>query len=95
MSKRKRKIDKRQIIRYETNNMNNEEIINIQAEAYYRALKRIEDEKAKADETKKEKKRYKWYENVLFVLNVYFFPWKVNKKLLYKRHLKTIGQERY
>lgn len=80
MSKRKHKNDKIQVLRHKINNMSKEEIIEIQAESYYRALKRIEDEKAKADETKKEKKRYKWYENVLFALNVFFFPWKVNKK---------------
>lgn len=42
-------------------------MIEIQAEAYYRALKRIEDEKAKADEQKPERRKYKWYEEVLFV----------------------------
>lgn len=45
-------------------------MIEIQAEAYYRVLKRIEDEKVKEDEQKLEKKKYKWYENIFFILNV-------------------------
>lgn len=55
-------------------------MIEIQAEAYYRALKRIEDEKAKVDEQKPEKQKYKWYENILFFLNVCLWPWKMNKR---------------
>lgn len=39
-------------------------MIEIQAEAYYRALKRIETEKTKTNEQKSEKKKYKWYENI-------------------------------
>lgn len=36
-------------------------MIDIQTEAYYRALKRIEDEKAKINGQKLEKRKYKWY----------------------------------
>lgn len=57
MSRRKTKKQKPQIIKYESNNMSKEQIIEIHTEAYYRALKRIEDEKAKADELKPEKQK--------------------------------------
>lgn len=80
MSKRKSRNNKEQIVKYESNNFSQEKMIEIQAEAYYRALKRIETEKSKTDEQKPEKKKYKWYENVLFVLNVLFWPWRINKK---------------
>ncbi len=80
MSRRKTKKQKQQIIKYESNNMSQEQMIEIQAEAYYRALKRIEDEKAKADEQKSEKRKYKWYEEVLFCLNIFLWPWKISKR---------------
>lgn len=79
MSKRKSK-NKEQILKYESSNISQEKMIEIQAEAYYRALKRIEAEKTKDDEQKHEKKKYKWYENILFVVNVLFWPWKINNK---------------
>lgn len=50
-------------------------MIEIQSEAYYRALKRIEDEKNEADKEMAEKKKWKWYDKVLFLLNVIIFPW--------------------
>lgn len=80
MSRRKTKKQKQQIIKYESNNMSQEQMIEIQAEAYYRALKRIEGEKAKVDEQKPEKQKYKWYENILFFLNICLWPWKMNKR---------------
>ena len=57
MSRRKTKKQKQQIVKYESSNISQEQMIEIQAEAYYRALKRIEDEKAKADDQKLEKKQ--------------------------------------
>lgn len=80
MSRRRSKKKKEQIIQYATNNISQEKMIEIQSEAYYRALKRIEAEKSETDEQKLEEKKHKWYETVLFVLNVFFFPWKINKK---------------
>jgi cation transport ATPase len=80
MNKRKSKKNKERIIQYETINISQEKMIEIQAEAYYKALKRIEGEKANADKQRIEKKKDKWYENVLFVLNVLFCPWIINKK---------------
>lgn len=80
MSRRKSKNKKEQIKQYETKNISQEKMIEIQAEAYYRAIMRIEAEKTKVVEQKLETKKYKWYENILFVLNVLFWPWKINKK---------------
>jgi len=79
MKKRKRKKSKEQLVRYECPSVSQERMIEIQAEAYYRALKRIENEK-NVEETKKSEKAYKWYDDVFFVLNVLFWPWKINKK---------------
>lgn len=79
MKKRKQKKRKEQIVRYEGINVPQERLIEIQAEAYYRALKRIENEK-NAEEAKRPGKKYKWYEDVFFVLNVIFWPWKINKR---------------
>lgn len=76
----KRKKRKEQIIKYESNNISQEQMIEIQTEAYYRALKRIEDEKTKSDEQKPEIPQYMWYEKLHFYGNVLFWPWKINKK---------------
>ena len=80
MSRRKTKKQKQQIVKYESNNISQEQMIEIQAEAYYRAFKRIEDEKSKEDEQKPERRKYKWYEEVLFCINVFFWPWKISKR---------------
>lgn len=80
MSRRKTKKQKQQIVKYESNNMSREQMIEIQAEAYYRALKRIEDEKSKEDEQKPEIPKKKWHERILFFLNVCLWPWKINKR---------------
>lgn len=80
MSRRKTKKQKQQIVKCESSNISQEQMIEIQAEAYYRALKHIEDEKAKADEQKPEKQKHKWYVKILFFLNVCLWPWKVNKR---------------
>lgn len=79
MSRKGKKKNREQIVKYESSNISQEKMIEIQAEAYYRALKRLEDEKNKENEKVPEKKKYKWYENALFVLNVLFWPWKINK----------------
>ena len=79
-SRRKTKKQKQQIVKYESNNISQEQMIEIKAEAYYRALKRIEDEKSKEDEQKPERRKYKWYEEVLFCINVFFWPWKISKR---------------
>ena len=80
MSKRRSKKNKEQIVRYESSCISQEKMIEIQAEAYYRALKRIENEKNESDEQNNEKKKYKWYEEIQFILNVLLWPWRINKK---------------
>lgn len=80
MSKRRSKKSKEQIVKYESNSLSQEKMIEIQAEAYYRALKRIENEKCESDGQKNEKKKYKWNEEILFILNVLFWPWRISKK---------------
>ncbi len=78
--KKKPKQRKEQIVRYESNNMSREQMIEIQAEAYYRALRRMENDKVKADEEKSGKQKHKWYEEILFLINVFLWPWKINKR---------------
>ncbi len=80
MSRRKTKKQKRQIIKYESSNISQEQMIENQAEAYYRALKRIEAEKVKSHDPKPEKQKYKWYDNILFDLNIFLWPWKISKR---------------
>lgn len=80
MSRRKTKKQKQHIVKYESNNISQEQMIEIQAEAYYRALKRIEDEKSKEDKQKPEIPKKKWHERILFFLNVCLWPWKINKR---------------
>lgn len=61
-----------------------DELLNIQTEAYYRAMKRIEQEKEQEIEEKKREsdaiKKEKWYINLLFFLNVLFWPFKIHKR---------------
>ena len=55
--------------------LSQEQMIEIQEEAYYRALKRIEQEHVLNKELKgkREKKKFKRSERVLLVLNALFF----------------------
>lgn len=85
MSRKKQK--KKEIsIQYKNTNFSREEMIEIQEEAYYRAMKKIDAEKNESPQLtiyqnkSSERKKYKWYENVLFIINVCFFPWKICKK---------------
>lgn len=59
-----------------------EELIEIQCEAYYQALRRMQEEKEKVIEEKSSS--FKWWENVLFFLNLMLFPWHINKKFKIK-----------
>lgn len=83
MRKENKKNTKKQIVKYEYNGMSQEHLIDIQAEAYYKAFKRIEQEKANSKEAMPEKipdKKGKWYNEILFLLNVLFWPWRINKR---------------
>lgn len=59
--------------------MSKEQIIEIYEEAYYRALKRI-DEENESHKITEERRKYKWYEKVLLVMNFLFWPWNIDKK---------------
>lgn len=83
MNRRIYKKKKEQIIRYIGNDISQEQMIDIQAEAYYRALMKVEKEKNeenKKNEQNEQKKKHKLYQEILFVINVVFWPWKINKK---------------
>lgn len=60
-----------------------EELISIYEEAHYRAMKRLIDEHDK-DEMEEDKEKVlevrKWYEEVFYLLNVIFCPWRISKK---------------
>ncbi len=75
---------KGQIIDTKCNTWSKEQFVELQAEAYYLAMKRIEMEKAKEGEGEKSKTKLKWWESILMFLNVLFFPWK----MLGKRRLR-------
>lgn len=61
-----------------------EHMIEIYAEAYYRALSRLEKEKSGVEE-KAAKQNEKRYLNILFILNFMFFPWRINKRFKIKK----------
>lgn len=82
MNKRKKKKVKEQVAKYEYNynSLSLNQMIEIQAEAYYRAMKKIDLEKSEENITNYDKKTLKWYDFVLLVLNIMFVPWKINRK---------------
>ena len=57
-----------------------EQWIEIQTEAYYRALKRIENEEKTVPKEVKTLEDEKWYEKLLFILVVLFSPLSAEKK---------------
>ena len=61
-----------------------EELIDIYAEAYYKALKRIENESRSENEPEHKVKDYEW---VQYFLNVLFFPWRIRKKFKLKDNI--------
>lgn len=64
-----------------------EELIDIYAEAYYKALKRIENESKSENEPEHKAKNYKKYERVQYFLNVLLFPWRIRKKFKLKDNI--------
>ena len=61
-----------------------EELIDIYADAYYKALKRIENESKSENEPEHKVKKYEW---VQYFLNVLFFPWKIHEKFKLKDNI--------
>ena len=72
MSKRKYNKKNEKTIKYESANFTKEQMIEIQSEAYYRALKRIEAEKIEDSNVPNEQQNSKWNEDLKFILNVVF-----------------------
>ena len=69
----------------ESDFISEERMIEIQAEAYYRAIKRIKDGEKNNNINSvggTYKKKYKWYEKILFILNIFLFPWITNKRFV-------------
>lgn len=87
MGRGKSRRAKEQIVKYEPNNITKEQLIEIQAEAYYRALKRIEQEKNETESQKQERKKDKWYINLLFILNILGFPFMQSKKFRFSNQV--------
>ena len=85
MGKRKSKKNK-EIVQYESSNLSQEKMIKIQAEAYYRVIKQIESEK-EIENKHTEVRKYKWYENILFVINALLWPWKIHKNFQLKDNI--------
>ena len=91
MGKRK-SMKNKEIVQYESSNLSQEKMIEIQAEAYYRVIKRIESEKEIKSEKEIENKhtearKYKWYENIFFVINALLWPWKIHKNFQLKDNI--------
>lgn len=89
-----KKKDKEDIGNVKLLDLSEDRLIDIQEEAYYRALKRIEEEKQKADIVTFETKE-KSYPRWKLALNITFFPIKISKKYtvsdkLYENVLSSI-----
>lgn len=72
---KKRKIKERPI-NNECDKISQEQWIMIHTEAYYRALKKIDEDNKYVEVTENDN----FSNDILFLLNVLFFPWKINKK---------------
>lgn len=76
----KRKVNKKTVNNsMEMNNITGERFVELQAEAYYKAIKRIEDEKTKVDNVVEERKSSFW-QDIKFVGNIIFLPRKAKEK---------------
>lgn len=88
MSKRgKAKKRKDEIANNERICISEERLTEIYAEAYYRALKRIEHERNVEQEQKLCKVKKPWYSWVFFWMNIFLFPFKLNKRIKFSGQL--------
>lgn len=71
----------------EDKGISQEQMIEIHAEAYYRALKRMEEEKNNTSMPTTKNEKDKWHDNILFFANVFFFPWKINKRFCVNKRI--------
>lgn len=86
---RKNKAGKRKdkIVINEKIDISEERLTEIYAETYYRALKRIEYEREVKQEQKSSKVKKPWYAWVGFWLNIFLFPFKLNKRIKFNGQL--------
>lgn len=87
MGRRNSKKKKTEILKYDCSCISEKRMVEIQAEAYYRALKKIEQDELeiKEPETDKEKPtKNNLGHDILFLLNVIFLPWRISKKFKLK-----------
>ncbi len=80
MRKKGQKTTKSKIQNYQICNIPENKLVEIQTEAYYRALKRLEEEKKEEennDAIQGEKENF--FMKILFILNICFFPFRINK----------------
>lgn len=85
-----RKKRRKQNLEYQYEIFSKEQLIEVHAEAYYKALKRIEEENKKLVEEEKQniaitktginRKKDKWYKKLPFYINFLIFPWGIIKK---------------
>ena len=61
-----------------------EKWIELQAEAYYRAIKRAEEEKKKVSVKKPSEK---WYKKIIILINVIVFPWLILERKKINTHV--------
>lgn len=87
MSKRNRKNKEKQkaVSEYKMISFSKEQMIEMQAEAYYQAMKRLEDEKVKEAIETENQKVERWYHRLLVVILFMLCPWGLNKLYGLKR----------
>lgn len=81
MSKENKKEKQAKKTKYNTPSVSEDKLIEIHAEAYYKALKRIEDEKKKEEcnsEITEENKKT-WFDNICIFLNFLVCPFRIFK----------------
>lgn len=79
MSKENKKEKQAKKTKFNTPSVSEDKLIEIHAEAYYKALKRIEDEKEKCNSEITEENKKTWFDNICIILNVLVCPFRIFK----------------
>ncbi|MCM1119642.1 MAG: hypothetical protein NC543_09810 [bacterium] len=87
MGRNRRRKKKDNLEKNENKCVSVEQLTDIYAEAYYRALKRIELERNVLQERREPREKKPWYLRVLIWLNIIFFPFKLNKNIQFQKRL--------
>ncbi len=87
MSSSKKRKKNEKTVKIENQAISEERLTEIYAEAYYRALKRIEQEKSTEPEQNVGIKEKRWGIRILFALNLFLFPFKINKRFKYNKRM--------